>query len=345
MGEFFYRGMEMKLSDKDLFQQIQNLIIDNGLNQWFDYGVNLINAVMPIFEICFGIYLLLWVLNYWANPSFTSMGIDFVKKCIAWSIVIALAFNAGNYKTVANQVYKFGDELTATVIVGNTSNQVNENAMDTIRNETNSAIEKAYKTGDEAFSGLKNSGKHLTFNFGVFVCHLLITFIIGITFAIFLMTKMCLLLVLMTAPFFIGCLLFEPTREWGKNWINTAFGYSLSILFYAAVLSLMTLIFTQHITLLINEALLKPKEEILGAVLGLVAIMFIVGIVVVLLITRVPEIAGALTGGNLGQVGGINSAIGGAVGGFAGSKAASGGKKFGKWLFAKKEKDNSVEGS
>ncbi|MBQ9724711.1 MAG: type IV secretion system protein [Neisseriaceae bacterium] len=297
----------MKLSDKDLFQQIQDLFIKN-VDTFWDYGINLLNAVMPIFEICFGIYLLLWVLNYWANPSFTRMGIDFIKKCIAWSIVIALAFNAGNYKSVATTVYQFGDELSTTLISGNNQKKTN-NIMDEIRNEVNNSIEKAYDAGDEAFSGLTNSGKHLTFNMSVWVSDMILTAMIAIIFAVQLAVKVCILLSLIVAPFFVGCLLFDSTRNWGMSWINTTFSFILTLVFYASIVTIMSSIFNNHIKDIITSALTpEPDKSLMGSVLALPPIMLIMAIVFLYILNNIPQIAGAITGGNTGFGSGAGTA-------------------------------------
>lgn len=346
----------MNLSDKDLFAQIEKLFI-GSIDTFWEYGVNLLNAVEPIFAICFGIYLLLWVLNYWANPSFTNMGIDFVKKCIAWSIVIALAFNAGNYKSLASAVYKLGDELSSIVVNGGNHNQ-NTTAIDSIRNSTNEAIADAYTKGDEAFSGLKNSGKHLTFNAAVFCSHMMLTFIIGIIFALYLSAKMCLLLALVVAPFYIGCLLFEGTRQWGMNYINTAFSFVLTIVLYTAIVALLNGIFTNHIVGIVRQAMSHSDTKVLmGSILALPTIMLLMCVVFIIVLNRIPSITSAITGGNVGGGGGATAIGGYAAGKLGGASVAAGGKAWGAtkatgrgigrgaaWAYRKFRGGNSVSG-
>lgn len=318
----------MALNDPNFFQTMEKAIIGNT-DKFFDYGVKLLETVEPIFAICFGIYLLLWVLNYWANPSFTSMGIDFVKKCITWSIVIALAFNAGNYKNyVANPVYNFGTELTEKIISGTTtpSNGSKENEMDKMKNKVYDAVMTAYENGDKAYSGFKNSGKHLTFNFGIGISHILLIIIIAIAFALILVAKVCLLLVLVTAPFFIGCLLFEPTRQWGTNFINTAFSFVLSIFFYSCIVALLMGVLDNQVVATMNTALATTDGKgLMKAALGLPVIVFIAAAVFVYTMNKIPTITTALTGGNIGGGQGATALGAATMGGAAlGARASMG---------------------
>ena len=317
----------MALEDPDFFYQMQDTIL-KGSSDFFDYGVKLLETVEPIFAICFGIYLLLWVLNYWANPSFTSMGIDFVKKCIAWSIVIALAFNAGNYKKLADTTFNFSNELVEKVISTNNStvtvNGKKLHEMDNMKNKVYDAVMTAYDKGDEAYSGLKNSGKHLSFNIGIFLTHAILMVVIAIAFTLLLIAKVCLLLVIMVAPFFIGCLLFESTRTWGMNWINTVFGFVLNIFFYAAVIALLIKVVDNQVVKTIHDSLTSDdKTVLLKNALGLPMIVLLAAIVCIITLNRIPQIATALTGG---QIGGGSGSLGAAVGGIASAGAMKAGR-------------------
>ena len=81
-----------------------------------------------------------------------------------------------------------------------------EHEMDKMKNQVYTAIAEAYEKGDEAYSGLTNSGKHLSFNLGVFLTSAILNVVIAIAFSFLLVAKLYLLLALITAPFFVGCL-------------------------------------------------------------------------------------------------------------------------------------------
>lgn len=304
----------MALEDSNFFQTMQDTILGSS-KDFFGYGVKLLDLVAPIFEICLGVYLLLWVFHFWANGSFTDMGIQFVKKCIAWALIIGLAFNAGTYMKVANMAFDFGNELTGKVIAGSSSvsSGKKEHEMDRMKNKVYDAIMIAYEKGDEAYSGLKNSGKHLSFNIGIFLTHTILMVVIAIAFTLLLVAKLCLLLVLMTAPFFIGCLLFEATKGWGMNFINTAFSFALNIFFYAAVIALLIKVVDNQVVKTITESLATDdKSQLLKNALGLPVVIALTATVCVITLKRIPQIASALTGGHIGGGGdSLTSAVGG----------------------------------
>ncbi len=191
-----------------------------------------------------------------------------------------------------------------------------------------------------------------------FCSHMMLTFIIGIVFALYLAAKMCLLLVLIVAPFFIGCLLFESTRQWGTSYINTLFSFVLTIVFYTAIVALLTGIFTNSIVGIVRQAMSHSDTKVLmGSILSLPTIMLIMCIVFIIILNRIPLIAAAITGGNVGGGGGATAIGGYAAGKLGSASAAAGGKAWGAtkatgrgigrgaaWAYRKFGGGNSVSG-
>lgn len=282
--------------DLNWFSHIETTLTGN-IDLFFAHATNLIQEISPIFAICFGIYLLLWSFAFWANGTFVDMGIDFVKKCIVWSIIIGLAFNASNYKKyVADPVYTLGDEI-ASVITGS---EFKSNALDQNRVKSDALLNQMGVKGDKAYSGLSQLGKYMIYYSCLVVTKIFVIIYLVFVFAYYMVAKICLLLSLIVGPFFIGCLLFQSTRQWGMNWINTIFSYNLSLLFYACLGLLQQKFFDTQIMNMFefysNGA--GGKVATIANIVTLPCMMFLATVVFCFVATYIPQLSGALTGGN-----------------------------------------------
>ena len=142
------------MSEKStFFQTTLTFVTDTFGTTMLDKVGNFMNGIAPIFEICFGIFLLLWVFHFWANGSFTEMGIDFIKKCIAWSFIIALAVNIDTYMKVAKLIY----DLDADVVGLFSGKPYDGNVLDIVMDDFNKIQEDTNEVF-KAYNPLQKAG-------------------------------------------------------------------------------------------------------------------------------------------------------------------------------------------
>ena len=289
-----------------------------------DKVTNFIAGISPIIQICFGIFLLLWVFHFWANGSFVDMGIDFVKKCIAWFFIIALAANADQYMKIAHILYDLDTEISGLFsgkpYDGNTLDIVVD-GFNKIQEDTKAVYDK-YDVLDKIAHGFNYAMQWLALKIfgGIFLI---------VCFASYMMHKILLVLTLLIGPLSIGLGLFPSTRNYMLNWINQCAGLILTCVMIGLV-GQFQLLYLDEIkpnidTWDISDLTLFNFSLFLGTILFSVVIW------------NVPALANALTGGGA-SAGGLHFAkgmAGGMVG--AGVKGVKGARKGVGKLFGKKE--------
>ena len=319
------------------FQTTLTFVTDTFGTTMLDKVGNFMNEIAPIFEICFGIFLLLWVFHFWANGSFTEMGIDFIKKCIAWSFIIALAVNIDTYMKVAKLIY----DLDADVVGLFSGKPYDGNVLDIVMDEFNELDDKLW-ADFHTMDWMDKIGWATTYGLNSLCLHIFGGIFLLVCFASYLMHKLLLVLALLVGPLFIGFGLFQNTRQYMLNWINQCAGLILTTVFIALVGEFQIAYLnkikpTSQGLMVISEVALFNTSLISGTILFCV------------LIWNVPSLANALTGGGA-SAGGLSFAKGMASGGVAaGGKAGivtgKGIGKAGKWAWNKTVGRNSVTGS
>ena len=76
-------------SSTSLFSDIANTILNGMGTDLFSKSGNLISGIAPLFQIGFGIYILLVALNYY-NRGFDENIVDLGKRLVGWMLIIAL---------------------------------------------------------------------------------------------------------------------------------------------------------------------------------------------------------------------------------------------------------------
>ena len=78
-------------------------------------AATLSSTLAPLFSICFGIYVILIMVNYLRGADGEPI-FDFFLRMAAWSIIIFLAFSAGAYATyIIPIITGLGDDLATAV--------------------------------------------------------------------------------------------------------------------------------------------------------------------------------------------------------------------------------------
>lgn len=311
------------------FQTTLTFVTDTFGDGMLDKVGNFITGIAPIFEICFGIFLLLWVFHFWVNGSFTEMGIDFVKKFIAWFFIIALAVNAAQYMKVAKMIYNLDVEVVGLY----SGKPYDGNTLDVVMDEFNEIDEYLWKDFKK-MDWMDKIGWAFTYGSNSLCLHLFGGIFLIVCFASYLMHKLLLVLSLLVGPLFIGLGLFSNTRNYMLNWINQCAGLILTTVFIGLVGEFQIVYLNKikpttagGVLMDISEVALFNSSLILGTILFSVVIW------------NIPNLANALTGGGA-SAGGLSFAKGMASGGVSGAAAGYKGAKAGlgkAWNFMRRK--------
>lgn len=267
------------------FSAVAETLLNGMGSNLFSKASSLIAAISPFFSVCFGIYILLIIMDAY-NRGFEENVMDIGKRLGGWLLIICLAFNAGQYNNLANMLYNLPDELSS--LFGNGTYTVS--AIDTGLNNVMDMTGKAWAMGSEY--GVTDFAEKLTawgiaFGIGLFGGLFFV-----ITGALYLVAKLSLAMVIMVGPLFIGCLLFPGTRQWGMNWIGQFLNYTITICFYTILGVLQLDYFNNNLNNLIGGG-----ETSLVLLLPVLCMFFISTVIFIIVAWNVPSIASALTGG------------------------------------------------
>ena len=297
----------------DVYGYVFRLFTSDIVNSLQNTVAGVIENIAPIFLIGFSIYILLLAFS-WLRGGIDDNFIDTVKSSIGWLIIIAFAFNASNYMSLANVIYELPDRLGA-VFVG--VDFEDTSAFKAVLDVSEKTIGKIRKTADDlVWYKLLQIG-HLMFAGWIIQACAIVLFML--VFAYYLIAKISLLLTLAIGPVFIGFLLYPTTRQYGMNWIGQLLNLTFSIVLYILASSLI---------IEVSEYVFTAVDDKLGNNVPAFAASyaaFVVLIITILLffdVFNIPSIASALTGGaSVSGSGGIRF-ITGAVAGMAFARRA-----------------------
>lgn len=267
------------------FSDAANILMNGMGSNLFAKSGNLISGIAPFFQVGFGIYILLIAFDYYKR-GFDENIVDLSKRAVGWLIIIACAFNAGQYAKIANIAWELPDNLsglfgtaeyTASALDSNVNNLV----------ETWGKIQ-AYAA---ELDWNQVSDKLLLYFVGVCIFFLGCIFF-AVTFAYYLIAKLSLAMVILIGPLFIGAMLFPSTRQWGMNWIGQILNYSITVTFFTILGALQNDFFVNHMQNAFSGESFSVAEVIMTLP------VFVLGTILFILVAwNIPSIASALTGG------------------------------------------------
>ena len=85
------------------FSDIANSLLNGMGSDLFSKSGDLISGIAPFFQTCFGIYMLLVILDYY-NRGLDEKVIDLGKRIVGWLVIIAFAFNASQYLKLKKKI-------------------------------------------------------------------------------------------------------------------------------------------------------------------------------------------------------------------------------------------------
>lgn len=267
------------------FQSVADALLNGMGTNLFAKTGSLIAGIAPVFSISFGIYILLVVLNAYGR-GFDENVVDLTKRILGWLIVIACAFNAGQYAKIANIAYNLPDGVSG--LLG--SGEYTASAVDTGFNSLLETVSKMWELFNSY--GVTEVAEKITV-FGIMGG---VIFFGGLFFlitgAFYLVAKLSLAMVIMIGPIFIGCMLFPATRQWGMNWIGQIMNYTVTVVFYTILGVLQLDYFNNH---LVN--VLSGGDLAIAMLIPVLCMFFVSTCIFVIVAWNIPSIASALTGG------------------------------------------------
>lgn len=252
----------------------------------FAKSTNLITHIAPLFSAGFGIYFMIVILNAY-NRGLDGNTIDFAKKTVAWLIIIACAFNAGQYNKIANMAYEFPEWLGG--IFGNGS--VDASALDAAWDSIMLAVEKMMVTASE-LDVLQVPDK-IAMWMGAGLLIILGGLFFGIVLAYYLVAKLSLAMIILIGPLFLGMMLFSSTRQYAMNWFGQIFNYGVTVAFFTILTGFQMQFFNNHI----QNTLTDTPFETAMQIFAVFPIFLTATMIFIIVALNIPSIASALTGG------------------------------------------------
>ena len=267
------------------FSELANFLLNGMGTNLFQKSNNMISGIAPVFQIGFGIYILLVAFDYYKR-GFDENVVDLGKRMFGWLLIIAFAFNSSQYQKLANIMWMLPENLSG--LLGTST--YTASALDTQSNNILKMMENIFAYA-ASLDMLQVSDKLMLYIGGGFAVILAYLFFL-ITFAYYLIAKLSLAMVIVIGPLFIGSMLFPATRQWGMNWIGQILNYSVTVVFYVILGALQNDFFKNQL-----ERAVVGEIGSVAQVVGLIPLFFLSTTIFILVAWSIPSISSALTGG------------------------------------------------
>lgn len=249
----------------------------------FIHGIssNAITAITPIVSVAlvlsFTVFGLLIIMGKVEMPM-----LEFLWKSVTVLIITSFAMAGGIYqREIAGMITVLPDRFAQLLITSPTTGATAAGLIDQAAGEGFSRAGEAFERAG-VFSGQSFA------LIGILI--LAITAILTAIGGAFLLTaKLALDILAGLGPLFIFALLFTPTRRFFDVWLHQIFNFTLIIILFAAVFSLVMTIFGNYM----QDLRLDGTQNVAYALGG--ATVLAVGSLVILL--QLPSIAAGLAGG------------------------------------------------
>lgn len=272
------------------YQDFLNKFEDTILGYITNSVSNVIAFITPIATSLLIIYLAIWGIAHLRGTIQEPLKEGF-GRIIRIVFIISIALNFGIYNNViVNFLYESPDQL-ASIVAGTPPGIA---TLDTL-------LEKGIDEGMNAW----NEGGVLDGNFGMYILALIvwITTAALTAYAAFLLllSKAALTILLAIGPIFIIMLLFQTTQKFFEGWIAQVGNFALMTVLAVALIKIMLSLFEAFINVAIND----PSVNVVGTLY-----VFIAGVISLLVLRQIPQIAMALGGGvALSTQGVVSSAL------------------------------------
>ena len=259
------------------FSELANFLLNGMGTNLFQKSNNMISGIAPVFQIGFGIYILLIAFDYYKR-GFDENVVDLGKRMIGWLLIIAFAFNSSQYQKLANIMWMLPENLSG--LLGTST--YTASALDTQSNNILKMMENIFAYAS-SLDMLQVSDKLMLYIGGTVAVILAYLFFL-ITFAYYLIAKLSLAMVIVIGPMFIGSMLFPATRQWGMNWIGQILNYSVTVVFYVILGALQNDFFKNQL-----ERAVVGEIGSVAQVVGLIPLFFLSTTIFILVAWSIPD--------------------------------------------------------
>lgn len=273
------------------FQKLADTFVSKfGTDLFGDVGT-FISNISPLFASGFCLYIVIVALDAY-NRGLDENVVDLSKRMIGWLVIIAFAFNASQYTSLAQIVYAMPDELAQAF-----GKKVDVKLFDSASMKIDvivSQIERAQLD----LTGLDNLPANIGLTILQYTLILETYLLLAIIFGYYVIGKIQLALNLMIGPLFIGSMLFPPTRQYGMNWVGQCLNTIITIGLLSVLMGMEIGYFKDAVESNIQTLQNLPSGiEVAAEASKLIGLFTLMTVVFILAAWKVPALATALTGG------------------------------------------------
>ena len=241
---------------------------------------SIMNIISPVMMSAFILYVLLVTMSYMINGTdLTEVGGDLIKRFLAWSVIIGLSMNIGNFTSIVVPITNGVPQEIMQAISGS-SNSTITSSLDNLVGMYLDVIATMFNNIE-----FMDIGGYLA---GIFVGGIMV--IGGFIFVIIacgyiLLAKVTTAILLVIAPIFLSLALFPATRQYASLWVSQAVNAGLTIIIISVVCAVEVGILERAVSGVTDLDITTASKVALAS-----------GIFTVFLM-RVPDIASSLSGG------------------------------------------------
>jgi type IV secretion system protein VirB6 len=233
---------------------------------------NMIALISPLLAVCFSIYVMLVLSDYWRGHEGSPI-VDFLLKMAAWGTVITFGLNISMYQNyVAPLINGLGDDLTGTI----SSKYNSAAALDQMASSFLDCFINMYEKAD----GIKQT---VFAALSILVLSIPTIAFMVIAIGYIILAKVALGILVATGPLFISAALFPASRDLFRNWTAQCLNYAFLVMLFSFAAQL-------EIQMI---ATLVPKDFALADIF----VCILVCCVMVFVSLNFPSLAAALAGG------------------------------------------------
>lgn len=291
-----------------VFEYIETEVMGKA-EEFIDSAGNLMQYIAPIAAAAFSLYVVLVIWSY-VNRGLEEPIHDFTRRMVGWMLVIALAFNGGNYSKLSHMIINTPEEIsqafTNTTISGNELDKAIVKTVDRCKKVLDD-IAKNISLDDlvwiVTWVAISILSTVLMMMFGAFLCMI---------FSAYLAAKLLLIFLLLLGPVALAGMLFPATRQYGMNWASSCVSGIFQLVLYTIVFALALKMLEKPL----NFQLLERAAEKTGSGAVTIFLMSIVRIAVAFIlfhfvVVQVPALTSGVFNGAQFTGSGFASSIAG----------------------------------
>lgn len=236
------------------------------------------DAISPAVYSLLGLYVILWGVSYLRGEMrepITEAAARFVKIALILGIGLKLA----SYNEIVIDTFINGPEDLARVLAGSADNSTTASSMDIV-----------FTAGYDVAKGFLSKGGLLSGDFGMYIIGFFVLLVtIGVTvysFALILLSKIMLCVLITLGPIFIISLLFQASAGYFSSWVHKMANYALLGILVIVVNKLIIAIFERAA---VNAASSTQIDQIIP--------MILTGILSIIVLSQLTNVAAGLAGG------------------------------------------------